>query len=369
MAEKARPRLYQLGKLLWVKSKEDEEVYQYHFNLALADWPLKLTAVALPDPKPDADQSATPDKKTPKEDHKQSKSEKDKGDKDKQPPEDGKKPQPSPRFTPHQQDLLATAPLAIPLATYDREIAYQQYLLTADYLPVTRRQMKQSWRYLRRMVREGPPVEIDVPATVRKIARDGFVLDPELRPRRINKATLLLLLDQNGSMAPFHELGRRLQKTVEESGRLGKVQTLYFHNVPPPMSQETAVSPTIYRQHNLFEKPECVQATAVHTLLDHFKNKPSVLIFSDAGAARGGWNEARIQNTARFLYQLKAHGIQHIAWLNPMPPERWIVENKLLQNSAQNIARFVPMFSIDRHGLQEAINVLRGRSTRTVVFE
>jgi uncharacterized protein with von Willebrand factor type A (vWA) domain len=230
--------------------------------------------------------------------------------------------------------------------------------------------MKQSWRYLCHMVREGPPVEIDVPATVRKIAHDGFVLAPELRPRRINKATLLLLLDQIGSMAPFHELGRRLQKTVEESGRLGQVQTLYFHNVPPPINQETAVTTTLYRQHNLFEKPECVQAAAVHTLLDKFKNSPSVLIFSDAGAARGGWNEERIQNTARFLYQLKAHGIQHIAWLNPMPPERGeAAREPQQQNSAQTIARFVPMFSIDRHGLQEAINVLRGRSTRTVVFE
>jgi uncharacterized protein with von Willebrand factor type A (vWA) domain len=30
-----------------------------------------------------------------------------------------------------------------------------------DYFPVTRRQMKQSWRYLRRPVREGPLEELD----------------------------------------------------------------------------------------------------------------------------------------------------------------------------------------------------------------
>ena len=36
------------------------------------------------------------------------------------------------------------------------------FLLNTDYLPVTRRQMKQSWRYLRRLVREGPAVELDL---------------------------------------------------------------------------------------------------------------------------------------------------------------------------------------------------------------
>jgi uncharacterized protein len=36
--------------------------------------------------------------------------------------------------------------------------------------------MKQSWRYLRRPMREGPPVELDVEATLNQIWLQGILL-------------------------------------------------------------------------------------------------------------------------------------------------------------------------------------------------
>ena len=52
----------------------------------------------------------------------------------------------------------------------------RQVIATGDYFPVTRRQMKQSWRCLRHMVRQGPPTELDVDATVHAIGRQGNVV-------------------------------------------------------------------------------------------------------------------------------------------------------------------------------------------------
>ena len=75
-----------------------------------------------------------------------------------------------------------------------------------EYFPVTRRQMKQSWRHLRRLVREGPREELDVAATVEKVSHQGLLLEPVLIPHRINRTQLLLLIDRDGSMAPFHAL-------------------------------------------------------------------------------------------------------------------------------------------------------------------
>jgi uncharacterized protein len=60
-----------------------------------------------------------------------------------------------------------------------------------DYLPVTQRQMQQSWRYLRRFVREGTPTELDVEATVRQMAQSGMLLDPVLVPPRRSQTELL----------------------------------------------------------------------------------------------------------------------------------------------------------------------------------
>ncbi|MCP4428883.1 MAG: VWA domain-containing protein, partial [Chloroflexi bacterium] len=179
--------------------------------------------------------------------------------------------------------------------TQDRELAYQRFLLSADYLPVTRRQLKQSWRYLRRQVRQGPPAEIDISATVRHITEDGFFLTPVMRPRRINKAALLLLIDQNGSMAPFHVLSRRLEKTIQSAGNLGQVGIYYFHDCPAVV-RDGRIYTDLYREHSVTSHPQGLHARQISNILAEFDlNYSSVLIFSDAGAARGSWDDERIE--------------------------------------------------------------------------
>ena len=81
-----------------------------------------------------------------------------------------------------------------------------------------------------------------------------------------------------------------------------------------------------------------------------------MLIFSDAGAARGGYSEERYELTKKFLAQIKQR-VRYIAWLNPMPRKRWA------NTTAADITRLVPMFEVSRRGLQDAIGVLRGRPT------
>ena len=49
---------------------------------------------------------------------------------------------------------------------------------------------------------------------------------------RVNKAELLLLIDQDGSMIPFHALSHRLAETALRGGLLGKAGIYYFHNCP-----------------------------------------------------------------------------------------------------------------------------------------
>jgi hypothetical protein len=209
------------------------------------------------------------------------------------------------------------------------------------YWPLSRRAMVYAWRYLRRPVKEGPRDVLNVTATVEQTARQGFFLHPVYDRRQWNDAHLVLLIDQGGSMVPFHRFTRDLRETAcdEEESRIRKVEVAYFQNVPPPQ---------------VFRDPYLTQPVLLKTLFAGFTADTGVLLVSDAGAARGYRRPERIRATAEFLVRLKQH-TRRLAWLNPMPQARWA------STSAQFIARLAPMFQMDRAGFGHAIDVLQGQ--------
>ncbi len=124
----------------------------------------------------------------------------------------------------------------------DSSLIRPRYSLLNDYFPVTKRQMKQSWCYLRRLVREGVPTELDVEATVAKTVRQGILLEPVLIPPRVNRTNLFLLIDREGSMVPFHGLSRQLLDTAIRGGRLRQTRVFYFHDYVDESSGETMIT-------------------------------------------------------------------------------------------------------------------------------
>jgi hypothetical protein len=209
------------------------------------------------------------------------------------------------------------------------------------YYPINRRSMVYNWRYLRRLVADGSLDVVDIEATIEQATHQGFYLAPVYRRREQNHAHLLLLIDQNGSMNPFHRFTRDLAETAryESSLQPEKVNVFYFHNVPA-----TSVYQDIY----------LTEPIALQTVLANCDSQTSLLIVSDAGAARGYRELTRIRETTGFLSTLKRY-ISLIAWLNPMPEERWI------GSSAEIIAHLVPMYQMDNSGLSNAIDILRGQ--------
>ncbi len=357
--------LKELCQLLWAKSPIEQAILADHFD------PI-ISQPALPPPgeQPPVEagqpgiEEPTPTPELPTQ-------EKPRPETDTEPAEEGIEETPQPeqqeivRETAEQ--MMDTAPSRA-YDTQDRDLAYQRFLLSADYLPVTRRQLKQGWRYLRRHVRQGPPAEIDIQATVRRITEDGFFLTPIMRPRRTNKAALLLLIDQNGSMAPFHVLSRRLEETVQTAGNLGQLAIFYFHDCPAVV-RDGRITTDFYREHIVTEHPQGLNGRPLSQVLAEFDlDYTSVLIFSDAGAARASWDDERIQATYLFLYQLRSLGVKNIVWLNPMPEDRWDGDRlealnllEKFENSATAIANFVPMVSMEQGGLYRAIDGLKGK--------
>lgn len=207
------------------------------------------------------------------------------------------------------------------------------------YWPVSHRSMVYIWRYLRRPVPDGPKDILDVKATVEQAVRQGFFLAPVYRRRESNHAHLLLLIDQDGSMTPFHRFTRDLVETAQYESTIEQVDVCYFHNLP---------AKSVYRDFYLTDPVSLKQVLAGGD------SDTSVLVVSDAGAARGYRRLERIRATTEFLFQLKQH-TNLIAWLNPMPQERWV------STSAQIIAHLVPMYQMDNDGLSNAIDIVRGQ--------
>ncbi len=240
------------------------------------------------------------------------------------------------------KDEVQVAQAVLQATSKNEKTFDSRFILSTEYFPVHERQMKQIWRYLRRPVREGAATEFDVEATVNQIGRRGLLLEPVLVPPRVNRAEMLLLIDQDGSMVPFDALSRRLAETALLGGRLGSPGIYYFHNCPIEY---------LYRDPN-HQEAELVSNVVTHVCSE----RTAVLIFSDAGAARGGYSEERYELTKEFLAKLKQR-VRYVAWLNPMPKKRWH------KTTAGEIAHLVPMFELSRRGMQDAIGVLRGRPT------
>ncbi len=241
---------------------------------------------------------------------------------------------------PHSEVEPRPAPAVMPLPVRAPEMSFADGVDTplAAYGPVSRRTMAHTWRYLRRPVKDGPPGPVDLPATVERAARQGF-FDRTVQERRTtDHAHLVLLVDQGGSMVPFHRLTRDLVQTAGDSG-LGRVDIGYFQNVAP---------------ERIYLDPRRTRSVALEQLLAGCTAETGVLLVSDAGAARGGRDQQRFQATARLLVQLKRLS-WNVAWLNPVPRTRWE------GTSAQLIESMVSMFPMDDYGFSNAVDVLRGQ--------
>lgn len=237
--------------------------------------------------------------------------------------------------------------------------------------PLTYREIAQAWRRLRRPVRMGPRVELDVQETVDKRCRLGIGAPIVLVPRRRNTARLLLLIDRQGSMSPFHRFTDEVCDAIQQSGKLEHAALYYFHDVPAEGADESVLNqlsdklfPTldgvlsqipplaegeVYADPTLNSMP-----VKLSDVLNSHAAGAAVVILSDAGAARGNYDIIRLLDTVAFVKALRAHTTQYV-WLNPLPERYWG------KSTAAQIARHIPMLPLDQQGIYRAVNILRGQ--------
>lgn len=245
--------------------------------------------------------------------------------------------EPSPSLTIQWQPAKPEGRIADPAQI---KLAYDPKMDFTVHLPVSRRQMMTILRSHRRMGRTGMSTELDVEATVQHIYREGMLIEPVMKPPRSNQARLTLLVDSQGSMLPFVLLTEALLNALERS-RMAGTQVFYFHDVPGAF---------LFRDANLSD------GLAIERVLLDLRG--SVLILSDGGAARRGWDSDRAERTKTFIQSLRAL-TPNVVWVNPVPPVRWA------GTTAEAIRYWcrLPMFYFNQAGLEGAIRILRGQAT------
>ena len=203
--------------------------------------------------------------------------------------------------------------------------------------PLGRLSMAYAWHTLRQLRPEGPRTELDLEATIDRVAVERHYTGPVYKRRLCHRARLLLLIDRRGSMGPFHHLTSDLVETASEARAFDRLDVRYFHNL---------FTDYIYRD------PLLNRWQAVDDLLGGIDARTMILIVSDAGAARGHFNPDRIIATIKLIVHLRKFGRETV-WLNPMPSNRWE------ETSAEAISYAIPMFPLDRHGIFRAFHHLR----------
>ncbi|HBK47202.1 MAG TPA: hypothetical protein DDZ67_12375 [Xanthomonadaceae bacterium] len=176
------------------------------------------------------------------------------------------------------------------------------------------RNLKLALRRLRRFARSGAAEEFDLDATVAATAREGGLLDVRMRPQRRNAVSVILLLDVGGSMDDHVQAAEALFGAARSEFK--RLQHYYFHNflyehvwtharrLP---SDRVPTWDLLQRQH-----PE-------HRLIVVGDASMHPYEISHAGGASEYWNA----ESGAIWFQRLAGRFPKLAWINPLPRERW----------------------------------------------
>ncbi len=335
----SKAELYALCKLLWLKPLFSELLFEEAFNNY-------FEYTGLPEELASVDPSLPNQSKEPKIIPEATETQRGTSS----PTSENLSRRPRKRTSSNRHGVMREVEIAIGMNTGERLTAIDlhsgieelDFIFYPHHLPLLPRQIRQSWRFLRELHPEGYTSKINIPQTVQEIARKGFIEMPRFNPGYVNKVHLTVMVDYDGSMVPFQQEMDILIALMKEEMGAG-LETFYFYNLP--------------NDQLLFHNPA---HTAVTKLVDwhrqqiSYKGKFSLLIISDAGAARGRLQLERIRQTDTWLRQLYSL-TPKIAWLNPVPSWRWA------GSSAKHISRMVPMYEFSETGLQHIVNVLRGK--------
>ena len=175
------------------------------------------------------------------------------------------------------------------------------------------RNIKVALRRLRRFAREGLADELDLDATIRGTAKQGW-LDIHMRPERHNAVKVLLFLDVGGSMDPHIKLVEELFSAA--SAEFKNLEFFYFHNC-------------LYEGLWKDNRRRYSERTPTWDVLHKYGHDYKVIFVGDAAMSPyevshpGGSVEHFNEEAGATWLQRVTHIYPATVWLNPVPERQW----------------------------------------------
>lgn len=236
--------------------------------------------------------------------------------------------------TPQSDPILANVPSAmrslspgsLPVQRGDKNTVPIE--VNPNQLPLTTAEVRSLWRSLRVRVRSSRQQEVDLPATLAAIEREGIYADVVLRPVLTRKTEALILVDTHNAMIPYRPAIQPLLKAVDDRW-IDPAERYYF---------------TAYPDDYLFEWDRPTQAKSLVRILPRLhSSRTVVMVISDAGAAMGDRSPERVKGVETWLKQM-GPSVRQVLWINPVPAQRWV------RSAAEKIAALpgLDMIALDQ---------------------
>jgi hypothetical protein len=175
------------------------------------------------------------------------------------------------------------------------------------------RNIKIAMRRLRRFARDGAADELDIDATVKGTARQGW-LDIHMRAERRNAIKVLLFLDVGGSMDPFIKLCEELFSAA--TAEFKNLEFFYFHN---------CVYEGVWKDN----RRRFSERTPTWDVLHKFPHDYKLIFVGDAAMSPyeishpGGSVEHFNEEAGAVWMQRMVNTYPAAVWLNPTPEAHW----------------------------------------------
>lgn len=218
------------------------------------------------------------------------------------------------------------------------------------------RQFQMAFRKLRQFSTrvDSAKTELDIDGTIDATSANGGMLKLVYEKPRKNTVKLLLLIDSDGSMAPYSSLCNRLFQAVHQSTHLKDLKTYYFHNC-------------VYDY--LFTTPSCRRGDWIETdwVFGNLDSEYKVIFVGDAAMSPyellsvGGnqdWYAYNEEPGIAWLEKFRRR-YKKCIWLNPINESRW--DWTYGSRTIQHIRQTIPMFELTLDGLDQGIRKLLTR--------
>lgn len=225
------------------------------------------------------------------------------------------------------------------------ERRYKDYSRTA---PLTRGQMGEALKRLRRLAPEGPRDVVSVDKTIYHTMRNAGEIEIIFDRRMMDRLKLLLLIDNGGwSMDPYVDTVRTLFHYARSQFK--DLSIRYFHNT---------IADRVWSDPERRNRPEAVE--------DLLGRDPETRVIFVGDASMAPEELLRVDGAIQVEYRRKLPSIErlktlagtfrHCAWFNPMSASLWDHGETITL-----IRRIIPMFELNLEGLEKAVRHLTAR--------